>query len=84
MREHSHLQPRSCGSTATGVRASCCNKHSHGAARRGGDSHSLPKTTVATPCRLGQLSDGFVEQPADAFPEGSLVVGQVLNTEGGK
>ncbi len=34
--------------------------------------------------RLGQLSDGFVEQPADAFPEGRLVVGQVLSTEGGK
>ncbi|PRW20900.1 RRP5-like protein [Chlorella sorokiniana] len=34
--------------------------------------------------RLGQLSDGFVEDPAVAFPEGSLVVGQVLATEGGK
>lgn len=38
----------------------------------------------AAVCRLGQLADGFVEQPADAFPEGSLVVGQVLSTEGGK
>lgn len=41
--------------------------------------------TQHTPCRrLGQLSDGFVEDPAAAFPEGSLVVGQVLATEGGK
>jgi len=30
------------------------------------------------------LSDGFVEQPAAAFPEGQLVVGQVLKVEGAK
>lgn len=34
------------------------------------------------PCRLSQLADGFVEAPAQAFPEGRLVAGQVLKVEG--
>ncbi|KAL4451480.1 hypothetical protein ABPG75_007142 [Micractinium tetrahymenae] len=32
--------------------------------------------------RLNQLADGFVERPAEVFPEGRLVVAQVLKAEG--
>lgn len=33
-------------------------------------------------CRLSQLADGFVDKPAEAFPEGRLLVAQVLKAEG--
>jgi hypothetical protein len=35
-------------------------------------------------CSLSQLANGFVEAPAEAFPEGRLVAGQVLSVEGDK
>ncbi len=45
---------------------------------------SPPSTSGCSLCRLNQLADGFVEKPAEAFPEGRLVVGQVLKAGGSK
>lgn len=34
--------------------------------------------------KLGNLADGFVEDPEQAFPEGQLVRGRVISTAGGR
>lgn len=47
-------------------------------------AHCLPSSCRSLCARLSQLADGFVEQPAADFPEGTLVSGQVAKIEGDK
>lgn len=44
----------------------------------------LTLLSLTVRCSLSQLANGFVESPAEAFPEGRLVAGQVLSVEGDK